>query len=60
MGGHDALGRRAFVLGAGAAVLAGGAVSPAAAGVVDGPLPDFHPALKARLDFPRLGNFTDP
>ncbi|KMS71940.1 hydrolase [Streptomyces viridochromogenes] len=49
---HDAFGRRAFVVGAGAAVLAGGAVSPAAAGVVDGPLPDFHPALKARLNFP--------
>ncbi|KUO03685.1 dienelactone hydrolase family protein [Streptomyces caeruleatus] len=52
MGGHDALGRRAFMVGAGAAVLAGGAVSPAEAGVVDGPLPDFHPALKARLNFP--------
>ncbi len=49
---HDALGRRAFVLGAGAAVLAGGAVSPAEAGVVDGPLPDFHQALKDRLNFP--------
>ncbi|WP_330267764.1 dienelactone hydrolase family protein [Streptomyces griseorubiginosus] len=52
MGGHDTFGRRAFVVGAGAAVLAGGAVSPAAAGVVEGPLPDFHPALKAELDFP--------
>lgn len=46
------VGRRAFVVGAGAAMLAGGAVSPAAAGVVDGSLPDFHPALKAELDFP--------
>ncbi|MFJ8786099.1 dienelactone hydrolase family protein [Streptomyces sp. NPDC102476] len=46
------VGRRAFVVGAGAAMLAGGAVSPAAAGVVEGPLPDFHPALKAELDFP--------
>jgi dienelactone hydrolase len=46
------VGRRAFVVGAGAAMLAGGAVSPAAAGIVDGPLPDFHPALKAELDFP--------
>lgn len=52
MGGHDAFGRRAFVAGAGAAVLAGGAVSPAAADVVDGPLPDFYPALKDRLNFP--------
>ncbi|MFK4103025.1 dienelactone hydrolase family protein [Streptomyces sp. NPDC019531] len=52
MSGHDAFGRRAFVVGAGAAVLAGGAVSPAEAGVVDGPLPDFYPALKNRLNFP--------
>jgi dienelactone hydrolase len=52
MGAGDPVGRRAFVVGAGAAVLAGGAVSPAAAGVVDGPLPDFHPALKAALNFP--------
>ncbi|MFE7272732.1 dienelactone hydrolase family protein [Streptomyces sp. NPDC057623] len=52
MRGHDAFGRRAFVVGAGAAMLAGGAVSPARAGVVDGPLPDFHPALKAQLNFP--------
>ncbi|MEV7075555.1 dienelactone hydrolase family protein [Streptomyces sp. NPDC093990] len=48
----DPLGRRAFVVGAGAAALAGGAVGPARAGVVDGPLPDFHPALKAALTFP--------
>lgn len=27
-------------------------MSPAEAGVVDGPLPDFHPVLKAELDFP--------
>ncbi|MEU6349466.1 dienelactone hydrolase family protein [Streptomyces sp. NPDC047072] len=52
MGGHDAFGRRAFVVGASAAMLTGGAVSPAQAGVVDGPLPDFHPALKAELNFP--------
>ncbi|MEU1475113.1 alpha/beta fold hydrolase [Streptomyces sp. NPDC005760] len=52
MGTGDPLGRRAFVVGAGAAVLAGGAVSPSEAGVVDGPLPDFHPALKAELTFP--------
>ena len=52
MSAGDPVGRRAFVVGAGAAMLAGGAVSPAVAGVVDGPLPDFHPALKAELDFP--------
>ncbi|MET9453575.1 dienelactone hydrolase family protein [Streptomyces canus] len=52
MSAGDPVGRRAFVVGAGAAMLAVGAVSPAAAGVVDGPLPDFHPALKAELDFP--------
>ncbi|MEU0948934.1 dienelactone hydrolase family protein [Streptomyces canus] len=52
MSAGDPLGRRAFVMGTGAAVLAGGAVSPAEAGVVDGPLPEFHPALKAELDFP--------
>ncbi|MGW0420808.1 dienelactone hydrolase family protein [Streptomyces sp. NPDC003015] len=52
MSAGDPLGRRAFVVGAGAAVLAGGAVSPAEAGVVDGPLPDFHPALKNALNFP--------
>ena len=52
MSAGDPVGRRAFVVGAGAAMLAGGAVSPAEAGVVDGPLPDFHPALKAELDFP--------
>ncbi|MER6287370.1 dienelactone hydrolase family protein [Streptomyces sviceus] len=52
MSAGDPMGRRAFVVGAGAAVLAGGAVSPAEAGVVEGPLPDFHPALKAELNFP--------
>ncbi|MFF7131752.1 dienelactone hydrolase family protein [Streptomyces sp. NPDC008196] len=52
MSAGDSVGRRAFVVGAGAAVPAGGAVSPAEAGVVDGPLPDFHQALKAELDFP--------
>ena len=31
---------------------AGEAVGPAAAGIVDGPLPGFHPALKAELNFP--------
>ncbi|MCF1599061.1 dienelactone hydrolase family protein [Streptomyces muensis] len=53
MRGHDAVGRRAFVVGAGAAeLLAGGAASGAEAAVVDGPLPDFHPALKDQLTFP--------
>lgn len=53
MRGHDAVGRRAFVVGAGAAALCAGAgVSGAEAAVVDGPLPDFHPALKAGLTFP--------
>lgn len=52
MSAHDPVGRRAFVVGAGAAMAAGGAVSPAVAGVVDGPLPDFHPALKRELNFP--------
>ncbi|MEY9990387.1 dienelactone hydrolase [Streptomyces sp. V4I8] len=53
MRGHDAVGRRAFVVGAGAATLfAGGGVSGAEAAVVDGPLPDFHPALKDGLTFP--------
>ncbi|MFI6010688.1 dienelactone hydrolase family protein [Streptomyces sp. NPDC051243] len=52
MSGHEAVGRRAFVVGAGAALLAGGAVSGAEAAVADGPLPDFHPALKDALTFP--------
>ncbi|MFI6439850.1 dienelactone hydrolase family protein [Streptomyces sp. NPDC050759] len=52
MNAGDPVGRRAFVVGAGAAVLAGGAVSPAEAGVVDGPLPDFYPVLKKELNFP--------
>lgn len=52
MGAHEALGRRAFVVGAGTALLGGGAVSGAAAAVVDGPLPGFHPALKDALTFP--------
>ncbi|MGI5424975.1 dienelactone hydrolase family protein [Streptomyces sp. CA-179760] len=52
MGAHERLGRRTFVFGAGSALLAGGAVSGAEAAVVDGPLPDFHPALKERLTFP--------
>lgn len=52
MRARDPVGRRAFVVGAGAALFTGGAVSGAEAGVVDGPLPDFHPALKAELDFP--------
>ncbi|WP_330350175.1 dienelactone hydrolase family protein [Streptomyces sp. NBC_00582] len=79
-GARDPVGRRAFVTGAGAAVLAGGgagraaaATGPAEAGagtaettsaaaeasagtaetaVVEGPLPDFHPALTAALTFP--------
>lgn len=53
MRGHDAMGRRAFVVGAGtAALFAGAGVSGAEAAVVDGPLPDFHPALKDGLTFP--------
>ncbi|MEU4491380.1 dienelactone hydrolase family protein [Streptomyces purpurascens] len=52
MDAHESLGRRSFVVGAGTALLAGGAVSGAEAAVVDGPLPDFHPALKERLTFP--------
>lgn len=63
MSGHDAVGRRAFVVGAGAAaLLAGGTASGAEAAmaeapvmeaaVVEGPLPDFHPALKDGLTFP--------
>lgn len=40
------------MVGAGAALFAGGAVSGAEAAVVDGPLPDFHPALKDGLTFP--------
>ncbi|MET9389399.1 alpha/beta fold hydrolase [Streptomyces sp. NPDC006624] len=45
-------GRRTFVAGAGAALLAGGAAGGARAAVVDGPLPGFHPALKDALTFP--------
>ncbi|MFF7380396.1 dienelactone hydrolase family protein [Streptomyces massasporeus] len=52
MGAHEALGRRTFVVGAGTALLGGGAVSGAEAAVVDGPLPGFHPALKDALTFP--------
>ncbi|MFJ1970505.1 dienelactone hydrolase family protein [Streptomyces sp. NPDC087903] len=53
MSGHDQVGRRAFVVGAGAALLtAQAAGAQAEAAVVDGPLPDFHPALKAELTFP--------
>ncbi|MFI7497003.1 dienelactone hydrolase family protein [Streptomyces sp. NPDC049687] len=51
-GVRDPVGRRAFVVGTGAALLAGGAAPDARAAVVDGPLPDFHPALKAALTFP--------
>lgn len=39
MDAREALGRRTFVLGAGTALLGGGAVSGADAVVVDGPLP---------------------
>ncbi|MEU2284431.1 dienelactone hydrolase family protein [Streptomyces sp. NPDC013178] len=50
---RDPVGRRAFVVGSGAALLAGGvAATGAQAAVVDGPLPDFHPALKDALTFP--------
>ncbi|WP_037668403.1 dienelactone hydrolase family protein [Streptomyces griseus] len=52
MSARDPVGRRGFVVGAGAALFTAGAVSGAEAGVVDGPLPDFHPALKTELDFP--------
>ncbi|MFJ8105113.1 dienelactone hydrolase family protein [Streptomyces sp. NPDC096132] len=51
-GARDPVGRRTFVVGAGAALLAGGAATGAEAAVVDGPLPDFHPALRAALTFP--------
>ena len=52
-GVRDPVGRRAFVVGTGAALLTGGTAAGAAgAAVVDGPLPDFHPALKAALTFP--------
>ncbi|GAA3556368.1 alpha/beta hydrolase family protein [Streptomyces osmaniensis] len=46
------MGRRAFVVGAGAALFTGGTVTGAEAAVVEGPLPDFHAALKAELTFP--------
>ncbi|MFH9862800.1 dienelactone hydrolase family protein [Streptomyces sp. NPDC017202] len=49
---REPVGRRAFVVGTGAALLAGGAAGGARAAVVDGPLPDFHPALKQALTFP--------
>ncbi|MFI1565728.1 dienelactone hydrolase family protein [Streptomyces sp. NPDC020490] len=52
MTGHDALGRRAFVTGTGAALLAAGAGGPARAAVTDGSLPDFHPLLTRELTFP--------
>ncbi|MFF8967813.1 dienelactone hydrolase family protein [Streptomyces sp. NPDC014995] len=57
MSARDPVGRRAFVAGTGAALLAGAAATGAAAtgaeaAVVDGPLPDFHPALKDALTFP--------
>lgn len=59
MNGRDpAVGRRAFVVGAGAALINGAAAQPGHAAtdfgsaVVDGPLPGFHPALGDELDFP--------
>ncbi|GKQ38298.1 dienelactone hydrolase family protein [Streptomyces sp. A012304] len=52
MPAREPVGRRAFVAGSGAALLAGGAAPGARAAVVDGPLPDFHPALKDALTFP--------
>ncbi|MER6013084.1 dienelactone hydrolase family protein [Streptomyces bluensis] len=58
MSAPDRVGRRAFVVGTGAAaLLAGqgaGAASAAATepGVVEGTLPDFHPLLKEELRFP--------
>ncbi|MFF4653946.1 dienelactone hydrolase family protein [Streptomyces sp. NPDC001381] len=51
-GVRDPVGRRAFMAGTGAALLAGTAAADAEAAVVDGPLPDFHPVLKAALTFP--------
>ena len=51
-GVREPVGRRAFVAGAGAALLTGAAASGARAAVVDGPLPDFHPSLKNALTFP--------
>ncbi|MPY57068.1 dienelactone hydrolase family protein [Streptomyces spongiae] len=53
MSARDPVGRRAFVAGAaGAALFAGAEPSRAQAGVVEGALPDFHPALKEELRFP--------
>ncbi len=52
MSGPAPVGRRAFVAGAGAALVTGGARDAAQAAVVDGPLPGFHPALKDELTFP--------
>jgi dienelactone hydrolase len=60
MTARDGVGRRAFVVGAGAAALLAGtaAGTPAQAAevsgsaLVDGPLPDFYPALKDELTFP--------
>jgi len=52
MNSREPVGRRAFVVGAGAAALLGGAAAPASATVVDGPLPDFYQALKDDLNFP--------
>ncbi|MFD7133111.1 dienelactone hydrolase family protein [Streptomyces sp. NPDC059894] len=52
MSARDAVRRRAFVVGAGAALLAQAAATGAEAAVVDGPLPDFHPALEDALTFP--------
>ncbi|MDX3571856.1 dienelactone hydrolase family protein [Streptomyces sp. ID05-47C] len=51
MTGGEPAGRRAFVTGTGAALLAGQA-GVARAAVADGPLPGFHPALKDALTFP--------
>ena len=53
MGVRDPVGRRSFVAGAGAVLMAGGvAAGSADAAVVDGPLPDFHQTLKDELNFP--------
>ncbi|MEH0523111.1 dienelactone hydrolase family protein [Streptomyces stelliscabiei] len=58
-GGRDPVGRRSFVVGAGAAALLAGAGTAAAAGgsvpapaAPPGTLPDFHPLLKDELRFP--------
>ncbi|MGW0839823.1 dienelactone hydrolase family protein [Streptomyces sp. NPDC002787] len=52
MAAGDPVGRRAFVVGAGAAALFGGVGSAEAAAPLEGALPGFHPLLKEELRFP--------